>query len=170
MKYYEILYVVHPALEGGHLQDIIKSIDELIKKNGGNLLAFDNWGKKKLAYLIEKQSYGNYILTQFSSNGQKNSNILKELEHNSNVLAYLISTINESQILDNRSSFEEAPPKEAKVKVAPEEVSSEEAPVEVAPEEASSEEAPVEEAPGEVSEERALENNKEEVENNEFDK
>ena len=27
MKYYEILYIVHPALEGGHLQDIIKSID-----------------------------------------------------------------------------------------------------------------------------------------------
>ena len=27
MRYYEILYIVHPALEGGHLQDIIKSVD-----------------------------------------------------------------------------------------------------------------------------------------------
>ena len=31
MKYYEILYIVHPALEGGHLQDITKSVDEVLK-------------------------------------------------------------------------------------------------------------------------------------------
>ena len=51
MKYYEILYIVHPALEGGHLKDIIKSTDELIKKNGGELLACDNWGKKEISIL-----------------------------------------------------------------------------------------------------------------------
>ena len=100
MKYYEILYIVHPALEDGHLKDIIKSIDELIKKNKGDLLACDSWGKKKLAYLIEKQSYGNYVLTQFKSDGYKNDNILKELEHNSNILAYLLSSITESEILN----------------------------------------------------------------------
>ena len=107
MKYYEILYIVHPALEGGHLKDIIKSTDELIKKNGGELLACDNWGKKKLAYLIEKQSYGNYVLTQFSSSGEKNNNILQNLEHNSNILAYLLSNIEESQILDKNSTESE---------------------------------------------------------------
>ena len=108
MKYYEILYIVHPALEGGHLKDIMKSTDQLIKKNGGELLAYDNWGKKKLAYLIEKQSYGNYVLTQFSSNGEKNSNILKDLEHNSNILAYVLSNINESEILEKKAPVEES--------------------------------------------------------------
>ena len=108
MKYYEILYIVHPALEGGHLKDMMKSTDQLIEKNGGELLAYDNWGKKKLAYLIEKQSYGNYVLTQFSSNGEKNSNILKDLEHNSNILAYILSNINESEILERDSSSEES--------------------------------------------------------------
>ena len=34
MKYYEILYIVHPALEGGHLQDITKSVDEILEKQG----------------------------------------------------------------------------------------------------------------------------------------
>ena len=106
MKYYEILYIVHPALEGGHLQDIIKSVDKIVEKNSGNLLASDNWGKKKLAYLIDKQSYGNYVLTQFSSDSENNANILKELEHNSNILAYLISRIKESEILKKKNNIE----------------------------------------------------------------
>ena len=62
MKYYEVLYIVHPALEGGHLHDIVKSIDALIDKYGGKIEAQDNWGKKKLAYPIDKQNYGIYIL------------------------------------------------------------------------------------------------------------
>ena len=147
MKYYEILYIVHPALEGGHLKDIMKSTDQLIKKNGGELLAYDNWGKKKLAYLIEKQSYGNYVLTQFSSNGEKNSNILKDLEHNSNILAYVLSNINESEILEKKAPSEESE-------------ESSDSPVE---------EAPAEEAPLEESEESA-DNEKKEAEDNESDK
>ena len=54
MRYYEILYIVHPALEGGHLQDIIKSVDQLLEKNGAKIEAQDVWGKKKLAYPIDK--------------------------------------------------------------------------------------------------------------------
>ena len=45
MRYYEILYIVHPALEGGHLQDITKSVDELLEKNGAKVEVQDNWGK-----------------------------------------------------------------------------------------------------------------------------
>ena len=45
MKYYEILYIVHPALEGGHLQDITKSVDEVLEKNGVKIKVQDNWGR-----------------------------------------------------------------------------------------------------------------------------
>ena len=46
MKYYEILYIVHPALEGGHLQDIVKSVDDLIGKNNGQIESNSDWGKR----------------------------------------------------------------------------------------------------------------------------
>ena len=101
MRYYEVLYIVHPALEGGHLQDIVKSIDELIDKHDGKIEAQDNWGKKKLAYPIDKQNYETYILTQFSSDGTSNNNILKDMEHNPDILGSIISKIEQSQILSN---------------------------------------------------------------------
>ena len=99
MKYYEILYIVHPALEAGHLKDIIDSIDTLIEKNNGTLLRQDNWGKKKLAYPIDKQNYGTYVLTQFSSE-KINSDLLTQLEQNSSILAYLKSRIEENDLLE----------------------------------------------------------------------
>ena len=116
MRYYEVLYIVHPALEGGHLQDIVKSIDGLIDKHGGKIEAQDNWGKKKLAYPIDKQNYGIYILTQFSSDGTSNNNILQDMEHNPDILGSIISKIEQSQILSKDEvkpiSEEEAPVEE----------------------------------------------------------
>ena len=132
MKYYEILYIVHPALEGGHLQDIVKSVDDLIEKNKGKVESNSDWGKKKLAYPIEKQKYGNYVLVQFQSEGLDNDKILKDLDHNPNILAYLLSNIDKSDIV-KESIKEEAPA---------EEVPAEEAPAEEAP----AEEVPAEEA------------------------
>ena len=138
MKYYEILYIVHPALEGGHLQDITKSVDEVLEKNGAKIKAQDNWGRKRLAYPIEKQNYGTYILTQFASDGSSNNTILLDLEHNSNVLGALISKIEESEILSKEQLKLKAEALEAKKRPAETSPAKEAAPAEEA--------APVEEA------------------------
>ena len=74
MNYYETLYIVHPALESGRLKDIILSIQKMIESKDIKILNTDVWGKKKLAYLIDKQQYGSYVLVQLHSNG---SNINK---------------------------------------------------------------------------------------------
>ena len=64
MNYYEIIYIVHPALQAGHLDDTVNQINKKVQDAGGEILYFDNWGKKKLSYLIQKQKYGTYILFQ----------------------------------------------------------------------------------------------------------
>ena len=66
MNYYETLYIVHPALESGRLKDIILSLEESLKNFGGKTLSIDLWGKKRLAYLIDKQKYGTYVQLQFT--------------------------------------------------------------------------------------------------------
>ena len=113
MNYYEILYIVHPALEGGHLQDITKSVDELLEKNGAKVKVQDNWGRKRLAYPIDKQNYGSYILTQFESDGKTNNAILKDLDHNSNVLGSLITKIEKSELITKKDKKEETPAEES---------------------------------------------------------
>ena len=99
MKFYETLYIVHPALESGRLKDIILDIESLLKNNGGDVVSTDIWGKKKLAYLIDKQKYGTYVLIQFKSDGSQNSQFNMNLEHNPNILRYLTTKIDESDIV-----------------------------------------------------------------------
>ena len=119
MNYYEILYIVHPALEGGHLQDITKSVDELLEKNGAKVKVQDNWGRKRLAYPIDKQNYGSYILTQFESDGKTNNAILKDLDHNSNVLGSLITKIEKSELITKKDKKDETPADETPAEESP---------------------------------------------------
>ena len=106
MNYYETLYIVHPALESGHLKDIILSIEESLKNMGGKSLSIDLWGKKRLAYLIDKQKYGTYIQLQFSGEGKCTSSFGMELEHNPNILAYLTTTIDEADVVVQKEDLE----------------------------------------------------------------
>ena len=93
MNYYETLYIVHPALESGRLKDIILEVEENLKKSGGTTLVTEFWGKRKLAYFIDKQKYGTYVLLQFNGEGRCTSDFAVELEHNPNILAYLTTAI-----------------------------------------------------------------------------
>ena len=107
MKYYETLYIAHPILETGRLKDTIENIEKLIKKNEKNtILCTEVWGKKKLAYPIEKQKYGTYVLVQYSGNGYMIDDVNKEMEHNVNVLAYMTVEINKEEIREQKSDIE----------------------------------------------------------------
>ena len=66
MNFYETLYIIHPALEAGRLKDIIMGVEDSLKKMGGEPLAVELWGKRKLAYFIDKQKYGTYVLVQYN--------------------------------------------------------------------------------------------------------
>jgi len=82
MNYYETLYIIHPALESGRLKDIILSTQSMFEGVNIEVLSTNLWGKKKLAYLIDKQQYGTYVLVQLKSNGENINKISTELEHN----------------------------------------------------------------------------------------
>ena len=99
MGFYETTYILHSALQEGRLNDIVKTIQKKAESLGAKFLYSDNWGRKKLAYLIDKEKYGTYIFVQYSL---ADSRILKELsaefEHNPNVLRYLNIKIEEEDV------------------------------------------------------------------------
>ena len=106
MNYYETLYIVHSALEAGRLKDIVLTVEKFLKDNGGEVVATEIWGKKKLGYFIEKQKYGTYILLQFKSDGMKNNNFNVEMEHNPSILAYMTVKIEEAGIREQTEDLD----------------------------------------------------------------
>ena len=100
MNYYETLYIIHPSLESGRLKDIILAVEESLKKIGGSPLAMELWGKRKLAYFIDKQKYGTYVLLHYNGEGKCTGEFAVELEQNPNILAYLTTSIEKENVLE----------------------------------------------------------------------
>ena len=106
MNYYETLYIVHPSLESGRLKDIILSVEESLKKIGGSPLAMELWGKRKLAYFIDKQKYGTYVLLHYNGEGKCTGEFAVELEQNPNILAYLTTSIEKENVLEQAEDLD----------------------------------------------------------------
>ena len=105
MNFYETMYVIHPALQAGRLDDIIDTVNTKVESLKGEKLFFENWGKKKLSYAIDKQKYGTYVLMQFSMNSDGVKELMDEFEHNSNVLRYLINRIEKEDVLEQKEEI-----------------------------------------------------------------
>jgi small subunit ribosomal protein S6 len=67
LKYYENLFIINPHVEGSALDTLMEKVKKELKDAGGNLLKVEEMGKKRLAYQIDHQKYGNYILFIFES-------------------------------------------------------------------------------------------------------
>ena len=106
MNYYETLYIVHPSLESGRLKDIILGIEESLKKIGGSPLAMELWGKRKLAYFIDKQKYGTYVLLHYNGEGKCTGEFAVELEQNPNILPYLTTSIEKENVLEQTDDLD----------------------------------------------------------------
>ena len=65
MKAYELLFFVNPTLEDEARDAIQKRIEGVITAEGGVIDNVDVWGKRKLAYEIDKLTDGDYTLIDF---------------------------------------------------------------------------------------------------------
>ena len=98
MQTYSTIIVIDSLLKSDEIDNIIEKIERNIKNNGGEILEFDRWGKKRLAYEIKKRQYGYYVEIIFRGKG----NIVKIIEHeyrlDENILRYLTVLLNKKAL------------------------------------------------------------------------
>ena len=70
MSFYETLYIVDPNLENQALEKTMDSIGKELEKTKSKIINHRFWGKKRLAYPVERQKYGSYIIMQFEGGDQ----------------------------------------------------------------------------------------------------
>ncbi|OFI05384.1 30S ribosomal protein S6 [Clostridium acetireducens DSM 10703] len=68
MKKYETIFIVKPSVDEETVNSVIDKFKGIIENDGGVIENVDFWGKRKLAYEIEKFNEGYYTLINFSSN------------------------------------------------------------------------------------------------------
>jgi len=65
MKAYELLYFVDPAASEEQRAGAMKRIEVAITTNGGTIDSVEDWGKRKLAFEVDKLNEGDYTLINF---------------------------------------------------------------------------------------------------------
>ncbi len=113
MRHYEAIFIVQPNLEHDGLSRLIDETKDMFEKRGGEILYKEVMGKKRLAYPIQKQRFGTYVLLQFQGDGTGNTRLNKDLELKDDILAHMIVRIDEDEI---REAAVEAAATEEKLK------------------------------------------------------
>jgi len=96
MRYYETLYIVNPNLENEALDITMGEIGTELEKTKSKLINHRVWGKKRLAYQIENQKYGSFILLQFEGGEQNQMNEFNTwMKLNNSVLRHMTVALDE---------------------------------------------------------------------------
>ncbi|MAF13621.1 MAG: 30S ribosomal protein S6 [Parcubacteria group bacterium] len=90
INYYEIFYLVPASYTEEELIPIKDKVKELITKADGEIKAEDNFGKKKLAYPVNKNHQGYYLLYEFNIDGEKIKDLDQNLKLTNEVLRHVI--------------------------------------------------------------------------------
>ena len=86
---YEILLLLDPDLAEEPQAEVITRVRDLIDKGGGTFTRHDAWGKRKLAYEIDKKGDGNYHLLLFSAPPETLDEITRVLKIDDHVMRHL---------------------------------------------------------------------------------
>ena len=90
MNKYELAVVVSAKIEDEERAAVVDKCKALIERFGGTITNVDDWGKKRLAYEIQKMKEGFYYFIQFEAESSAPAEIESRIRIMGNVLRYLV--------------------------------------------------------------------------------
>ncbi len=102
MTEYETTVVLRPDLGGDAIEATLDRVRDVVKGGGGKLLGIDHWGKKKLAYEIDKHGRGVYVHTHYLGKGGLVAELERNLRISDTVVRYLTVKLAEQVSPDDR--------------------------------------------------------------------
>ena len=90
MREYECLYIINPQLTDEGVEAVSTRVQQVIQENGGEVLSINPWGKRRLAYEINRQREGYYIQMRVNGDTALPTALDQELRYAENVMRHLI--------------------------------------------------------------------------------
>ena len=90
MRKYEALYIIRPNFEEEQYKNFVEKYNAVIQANGGEVIKVDLWGKRRLAYEIEKIHGGYYVLVEFRGEATLPAELERNFRINDEILRYIV--------------------------------------------------------------------------------
>ena len=119
MPNYETVFILKPTLSNEKVDEVLAKAKGIVTSNSGTVILSDSWGKRRLAYPVQKYKEGNYFLFHFSCTG----NVIGELENffrtTDSVIKYITIKLEKTFKKKTEEKKEEKPAETAVAAVTP---------------------------------------------------
>ncbi|GMA50766.1 30S ribosomal protein S6 [Alicyclobacillus contaminans] len=95
MRQYETMYILKPELEAEEIKELVDKYQALVTEHGGQITELQEMGKRRLAYEINRNREGYYVLMQFSADTDLTRELERVLRLEDRVLRYLTVRLGE---------------------------------------------------------------------------
>ena len=95
---YETTTIINASLDDAQIEAVIGRVQETITKNGGSITKLDKWGRKRLAYSINKKTNGFYVNIEFTGPGSLIGLLERSYQLDEMVLRYLTIKLDKKAI------------------------------------------------------------------------
>ncbi len=112
MREYELVYLIQPDATPERQKEVHGRLDEIVAQQGGIVLLRDDWGKRKLAYEIQKLQKAQYVLLSFLGEGQIVDELERALRLDPDILRFLTVKV-QDEVKDIDARITEARAEEA---------------------------------------------------------
>lgn len=103
-RMYETTFIVNAALEDQTIDSIVSNTVDFVKNNGGTITTLDKWGRRRLAYPIQKKHNGYYVYLLFESPASMLPQLERFFQLEENIMRYLTVKMT-PQALEFRNTF-----------------------------------------------------------------
>ena len=90
MRNYEAVVIINPDLSAESAKGVVTQVQELVSKNGGRVDGLQEWGKRRLAYKINKKQEGNYLVINFQMDSKQTKKLEQSFRLNDQLLRFLL--------------------------------------------------------------------------------
>ena len=116
MNRYETIFIINPDLGEDEVQNVVTKFTGIISSQNGVQLKLEDWGRRRLAYKIEKFSQGYYILADFAGMPAGVAELERNLKIDDRIIRFLSVKTGENvnvEALQSEIAAKAKPPVEA---------------------------------------------------------
>src|SRR5215203_1973105 len=96
-RLYEVMYIAQPDTAEDDITKLNDAITNLVEKDGGTVEVVEGWGRRRMAYPINKKTEGYYVLLEIAGSGQEIAELERRFRVNDTVMRYITVRVDEDR-------------------------------------------------------------------------
>jgi small subunit ribosomal protein S6 len=93
MRKYELVCIIQPDLDETVFNETLERIQGWVTESGGSVEKTEDWGRRKLAYMIHKQTEGHYVLLNIALDPKSAGALERNLRFHEPVTRHMLTVV-----------------------------------------------------------------------------